>query len=494
MTVASATSRNDYVGNGATATYSYTSRVFAAADLRVTKVDLAGVETTLVYLTDYTVTGVGSFSGGTITLLAGNLTSGHGLTIRFRSTLTQQTDIRNQSGFFPEVIEDALDRLTKLDQQQQDEVDRSIKLPETETGTMTIPTLALRRSSFLGFDINGNPIAGAALSSATPASVFVQTLLDDLTSGAFVETLRNALTAEAAPAVDDEVILRDTSVTLGKRMALSDLFKVITALTAETAPDAADELAIYDASAATADKITLANLLKVITTLTAETAPDVADELALYDASALTADKITLANLLKVVNTLTEDAAPSLADDYVLTYDTSAAAAKRVLLGRMAGPVSGTAVATTSGTSHDFLSIPAWVKRITFMYSGVSTNGTSIPTIQLGDSGGIETTGYLGTTLTDAASGEAGAVYTVGFNLSGEAAATTVMHGIATLVLVNAATNTWAFSVLGGKSDAAHALNGGGSKALSAALDRIRLTTVAGVDLFDAGVVNILYE
>jgi len=53
-----------------------------------------------------------------------------------------------------------------------------------------------------------------------------------------------------------------------------------------------------------------------------------------------------------------------------------------------------TAQASTSGTSIDFTSIPSGVKRITVMFSGVSTNGTSLIQVQIGDSGGIETTSY----------------------------------------------------------------------------------------------------
>jgi hypothetical protein len=61
---------------------------------------------------------------------------------------------------------------------------------------------------------------------------------------------------------------------------------------------------------------------------------------------------------------------------------------------------SGTAVASTSGTAIDFTGLPAWVKRITLMFSGLSTNGTSDYMVQLGDSGGFETTGYLGSVST----------------------------------------------------------------------------------------------
>lgn len=191
MTVQSEISRNDYIGNGATATYSYGFRIFAATDLLVTQVTTAGVETTLVYPTDYSVTGVGSFNNGTITLTAGVLASGYGLTIRFKSTLTQGTDLRNQGGFFPEVVEDAVDRLTRIDQQQQDELNRSIRLPETEAGSAlarTLPTLATRASKYLAFDASGNPIASAAQSGA-PTSAFMTTVLDDANAAAARVTL-----------------------------------------------------------------------------------------------------------------------------------------------------------------------------------------------------------------------------------------------------------------------------------------------------------------
>ena len=56
---------------------------------------------------------------------------------------------------------------------------------------------------------------------------------------------------------------------------------------------------------------------------------------------------------------------------------------------------SGTAQASTSGTAIDFTGIPSWAKRITVMFNGVSTNGTSNPQIQLG-SGSPTTSGYTG--------------------------------------------------------------------------------------------------
>lgn len=131
MTLNSTTARNDYVGNGATSSYSYTFRITAASDLTVTKRDTAGVETTLALTTDYTVSGVGSGSGGTITLTAGALPSGYALTIRRVLPLTQPTDLRNQGPFLAETHETVFDRLTMIVQQLQDVITRSVRVSET---------------------------------------------------------------------------------------------------------------------------------------------------------------------------------------------------------------------------------------------------------------------------------------------------------------------------------------------------------------------------
>ena len=181
-------------------------------------------------------------------------------------------------------------------------------------------------------------------------------------------------------------------------------------------------------------------------------------------------------------------------DAPALTLDTPLATAEggtgqdSVKPGLMA---QSTAIDTTSGTSHDFTGIPSWVKKITLMLSGVSTNGTSFPIIQVGDSGGIETTGYLGR-LCDV--NTAGAAFSSSFNLVTDHAATNVLHGIMVLSLLDSASNTWSMSTSISRSDATNAYTGAGSKALSGVLDRIRLTTVGGTDTFDAGKINILYE
>jgi hypothetical protein len=152
--------------------------------------------------------------------------------------------------------------------------------------------------------------------------------------------------------------------------------------------------------------------------------------------------------------------------------------------------VRGTAVASTSGTSIDFTSIPSWAKRITVIFNGVSTSGTSFVQVQLGDSGGIETTGYS-STASGGAAALATSTSTTGFNIdNSNATATSARNG--SMQIVNISGNIWIDS--GNQGDGTRTIMFGGSKTLSATLDRVRITTVNGTDTFDAGSINILYE
>ena len=155
--------------------------------------------------------------------------------------------------------------------------------------------------------------------------------------------------------------------------------------------------------------------------------------------------------------------------------------------------VAGTSVASTSGTSIDFTSIPSWVERITVMFQGVSTNGSSITQIQLGTSGGIVTSSYLGSGLI-AADANTPAIVNMssGFLTSGFGAAGYVRHG--SIVISNITGNSWVAHGITGQSDSTRINMCGGSISLSGTLDRVRITTVNGTDTFDAGTINILYE
>lgn len=121
MTVSSATRvSGPYTGTSSLSTYPFTFKVFAASDLLVIQTDLLGNESTLSLTTNYTValnSNQDSNPGGTVTLTAGVLATGYLLTITSNISALQQVDLTNQGGFYPAVINTALDKLTILVQQ-----------------------------------------------------------------------------------------------------------------------------------------------------------------------------------------------------------------------------------------------------------------------------------------------------------------------------------------------------------------------------------------
>jgi hypothetical protein len=151
--------------------------------------------------------------------------------------------------------------------------------------------------------------------------------------------------------------------------------------------------------------------------------------------------------------------------------------------------VSGTAV-TASGTSVNFTGLPAGVRRITVIFNGVSTNGTSPYLIQLGDAGGIEDTGYVSTSTYFASASLAHGSSTAGFFIESIAAASIVTGAVQ---IVNVSANNFVATGTVQKSTTTSGIVQG-SKTLSDVLTQVRITTVNGTDTFDAGTINILYE
>jgi hypothetical protein len=176
-------------------------------------------------------------------------------------------------------------------------------------------------------------------------------------------------------------------------------------------------------------------------------------------------------------------AAPAVAGTNTLTLLAATATSSANVL--------STAVASTSGTSIDFTSIPAWVKRITVVLNGVSTSGSSNWILQLG-SGSITSTGYLGSgaRFTNG-SAVTIASYTSGIGINVDNAAA-VLGGAFTLTLLGS--NKWSITGLFSRPASDSIFNAIGTIDLAGVLDRIRLTAVNGTDTFDAGSVNILYE
>jgi hypothetical protein len=146
---------------------------------------------------------------------------------------------------------------------------------------------------------------------------------------------------------------------------------------------------------------------------------------------------------------------------------------------------------TASGTAVDFTGIPSWAKRITVMFDGVSTSGTSPYLIRVGTSSSIITSGYNSYCNTFN-SGPTGSTSTVGFLILELIDSITTLYG--NLTITKMSNDTWVSSgTLGNVGSIGISLFGGGVT-FAGTLDRIRLTTANGTDAFDAGTINISYE
>lgn len=165
-----------FVGNDTATAFPFAFKVFIASDLQVVRTNSAGVESTLVLNTDYTVTlnsNQDSNPGGTVTLPTA-LATGYKLTATSSIAPLQATDLTNQGGFYPKVITNALDKLTILIQQILNGLGRSIKFPISDSSVgATLPSATQRANTQLLFDANGNPYV-AAPASGSAADVLLQ--------------------------------------------------------------------------------------------------------------------------------------------------------------------------------------------------------------------------------------------------------------------------------------------------------------------------------
>jgi hypothetical protein len=190
-------------------------------------------------------------------------------------------------------------------------------------------------------------------------------------------------------------------------------------------------------------------------------------------------------------------AAPDVAGSSVITFPTGTGTAS--INGLSSNIVSGTAQTAPPPIPQyfDFTGIPSWVKRITVMLSGVSSNSTNLFQIQLGTTSSIETSSYNGTSGWFGATNLAFSTgMSSGFLITAAGGPTFTGSGVATISLLNSSTNTWAIQSTIARYDSGNNFMhvAGGTKSLASTLTRIRITTVGGTDTFDTGTINILYE
>lgn len=213
MTVGSTVARVLHTGNGTTAVYSFPFKIILKADLKVEIRDASDVLTAAPVLdTDFTIptADLKKDAGGNVTLVdlgqdwidgSGFLKAGYTLTMRRVKVISQATSIRNQSDFYPEIHEDAFDKLCMIAQQLDEQLQRAIKIPETLTPSAFNPLLPgdideVTEATFIGVNATGD---GLEL-GPTFASVF-QAVVDAAASALAAANSATSASNDAAAAL-----------------------------------------------------------------------------------------------------------------------------------------------------------------------------------------------------------------------------------------------------------------------------------------------------
>ena len=217
MTVSSTTVKNSYSGDGSNDTFVYGFKIFASSDLQVIIRSATGTETTKTLTTDYTITGVGSATGGNVVFESSDIPTATETVVLIRNVpQTQAIDYIANDPFPAETHEEGLDRATMTTQQMQEELDRSFKVSRTNTiaSSEFTDSATTRASKTLGFDADGNLTTVADFLPAGGDSAMFQysTTTADADPGAGKFRLNNATIASATIMYIDDLEFNGTDV------------------------------------------------------------------------------------------------------------------------------------------------------------------------------------------------------------------------------------------------------------------------------------------
>ena len=248
-----------YTGNGSTTSFPFSFKVFTTADVLVVRTNLSAIETTLTLGTDYTVTlnsNQDSNAGGTVNLPTA-LTSGFLLTIASQVSYLQQVDLTNQGGFYPTVINAALDKLTIFTQQLKEQVNRAVKtdISSSVTPAQLISTLNTNAAAAVSSASAAATSATNAAASATTSSNAAATTAANVTAAAASQTAAatsatNAATSASTAAT--QATNASTSATSASTSATTATTQASTATTQATnASSSATSASTYASNAST---------------------------------------------------------------------------------------------------------------------------------------------------------------------------------------------------------------------------------------------------
>lgn len=196
-----------FTGTGLQTAFPFSFKVFQAADLRVVITSAAGVETDQVISEQYTVAlsvDQDSGPGGTVTMLVAP-PAGSKLTIASVVPVTQGQSIPNNSGFYPKIIENALDKLTIGLQQVAEQVSRTLRFAISDSNSGALPTAAQRAEKLLGFDSSGNLVTvSPAAQSAAALAISLLTSIGASMIG-FIQSGASAVAMTVQDALRDRI-------------------------------------------------------------------------------------------------------------------------------------------------------------------------------------------------------------------------------------------------------------------------------------------------
>jgi hypothetical protein len=180
MTLATTSNTTVVQGNGLTTSFDFTFPVPNASELFV-YYTAVGLSPVLLSSSLYSTTGVGTENGGTVNypLVGSPIPTGSSLTIQREVEYVQLTSLVNQSGYYPNVVENALDYLTMQTQQLAQTELLTIQVPlESSLANLILPTKSARADTLVGFDALGNAVtypvtASVGAGNLTPEGPFV---------------------------------------------------------------------------------------------------------------------------------------------------------------------------------------------------------------------------------------------------------------------------------------------------------------------------------
>lgn len=202
MTVSTSTNKVFHNGNSVATIFAYPFRILSSAHLEV-YVSTDGSTYTLqteggAGTYDYTVTGVGDLSGGSVMFNNPPPTVTQGVLLLRSVPLTQISDYVNGDEFPMDVLEDDLDKAMMCIQQLNEEGTRSLQLPITSTFTNQVPEPVVSKALFTKADGTGFEWLNVSDLGATAVSAFMATVLDDATAAEARTTLGAAASNDAA--------------------------------------------------------------------------------------------------------------------------------------------------------------------------------------------------------------------------------------------------------------------------------------------------------